>query len=236
MEFVDGWSLQTFIDKKHQESPESREACQVIARTIIAFLLETAHLQGRFHADPHTSNIIISREGEVAFVDFGIVGTLIEPDNTRIMQYLRLLVQGDIRSSCTKLLELCEVPPDCDREQIEMDYLEITDIFKNPDLCMGRYFAYQQEQGSVFIRIIYLLQSHHIQIPTNLLLYMKAFNAAEGSIHALQPLFSLKEIEIILRQVGYYHAYKCVIKKHKQAAYALHKPSHLLDYIENLCM
>lgn len=68
MEFVDGEDLRTIID---HASPLPVHAAALIALGI-ARGLEYTHARGIIHRDVKPSNILVSRDGEVKIIDFGI--------------------------------------------------------------------------------------------------------------------------------------------------------------------
>ncbi len=68
MEYVEGITLKTYIEKKHQLS--FKEAVSISIQ--VARGIEAAHNKGIIHRDIKPQNIIISTEGKVKVTDFGI--------------------------------------------------------------------------------------------------------------------------------------------------------------------
>ena len=68
MEYVEGITLKTYIEKKGQLS--FKESCSIAIQ--VARGIEVAHSKGIIHRDIKPQNIIISTEGKVKVTDFGI--------------------------------------------------------------------------------------------------------------------------------------------------------------------
>ena len=65
MEFVDGRQVKLILDKLRPEA--RRRLCNVIGRQVARL-----HRAGIIHGDLTTSNMILTRDGKVYFVDFGL--------------------------------------------------------------------------------------------------------------------------------------------------------------------
>lgn len=65
MEFVEGTQVKMVIDKLKEA--ERKKLCEMIGRNIARL-----HQAGIVHGDLTTSNIILTKEGQVFFVDFGL--------------------------------------------------------------------------------------------------------------------------------------------------------------------
>lgn len=233
MDYIDGISLNVFVQQAASQTETAEAARAVLVNTVSAFLIESAHACGVFHADPHPSNILITTTGQVAFVDFGIVGRIDHVARTRLLQYLRTLVAGDITESYHMLISLCQLPEQVDQTVVLAEYEAICAVLRDPELTMGQYLAHQKEHGTVFLDIIFLFQKHRIKIPTDLLLYMKAFNTTEGVIAQVHPHFALQEILTVFQDISYYNGYRLMNHKKKQWLTQAHKPHAVITSVEN---
>lgn len=65
MEFIEGVKI-------NEVQKNKRKVASILYLTYLKQLLE----DGFFHADPHPGNILVKRDGTVAFIDFGMVGTV----------------------------------------------------------------------------------------------------------------------------------------------------------------
>jgi serine/threonine-protein kinase len=81
MEFVDGTSLDKLIAERNKLSPEAT----VLIFSEVCRGLKYAHDKGVIHRDIKPANILLSKEGEVKLVDFGIATTM-ESDKEGLTQ------------------------------------------------------------------------------------------------------------------------------------------------------
>lgn len=89
MEFVEGETLQARL----KAGPIPVEECIDIAKQI-AEALEAAHERGILHRDLKPGNIMVSSEGKVKILDFGLAKTLESPANTDISQSPTILTNS----------------------------------------------------------------------------------------------------------------------------------------------
>ncbi len=66
-----------------------------VAAKIAVMFFNQAYRDGFFHADLHPGNILVCRNGRVALVDFGIIGTLPEDDRLAIAEILYAFLKRD---------------------------------------------------------------------------------------------------------------------------------------------
>lgn len=71
MEFIEGVKISEVKKNK-------RKVASILYLTYLKQLLE----DGFFHADPHPGNLLVKNDGTVAFIDFGMVGTITEDMKT----------------------------------------------------------------------------------------------------------------------------------------------------------
>lgn len=67
----------------------------VLLRRLVHALTKQIFVDKFFHGDLHPANIIIQKENELAFVDFGIIGTLDTQEQTKLLLTLLALVNND---------------------------------------------------------------------------------------------------------------------------------------------
>jgi predicted unusual protein kinase regulating ubiquinone biosynthesis (AarF/ABC1/UbiB family) len=77
MDFEEGFRF----DDKENIFKHDIDFRSIIAK-LVNFYIEQMLLKGYFHADPHPGNLLVSKEGELILLDFGMVKTV--PNTTRI--------------------------------------------------------------------------------------------------------------------------------------------------------
>jgi len=80
----------------------------------LAQLLET----GRFHADPHPGNLLVTKTGRLALIDFGLCAEVPLPDTKTMTLAIVHLMQGDVPGLVTDAINLGFLPTDVDKEKL----------------------------------------------------------------------------------------------------------------------
>lgn len=73
-------------------------------------LLET----GNFHADPHPGNLLVTKDGKLAVIDFGLCAEVPLPDTRTMTLAIVHLIQGDVRGLIEDAIDLGFLPTDTD--------------------------------------------------------------------------------------------------------------------------
>jgi len=86
-------------------------------------LLETGH----FHADPHPGNLLVTTEGKLAVIDFGLCAEVPLPDTRTMTLAIVHLIQGDVRGLVTDAIELGFLPKDTNVDNLQVALQSIFD-------------------------------------------------------------------------------------------------------------
>lgn len=139
---------------------------------------------GIFHGDPHPGNIRVLPDGRIAFLDYGMVGTLGEEKR-------ELLV--DLFVSVSR--------PDVDRavqvvQTIGHPSRPIDDLFLRADVqdFVESYYGVPLEQmkiGNMLNDFVSILANHGLRCPADLMLLIRAVVTLEGVGRSLDPRFNL---------------------------------------------
>ena len=86
---------------------------ELTTRFSIAFLSQ-AFDHGFFHADPHQGNILVTKDGKIALVDFGIVGRLDQQNRIYVARILHGFVKRDYNLVADLHLKAGFIKQDCD--------------------------------------------------------------------------------------------------------------------------
>ena len=163
--------------------------------------LEMSHIHGFFHADPHSANIIFTRDKEVVFIDFGIMGTLSKRERILILKYLRSMMTGNSTESINTLITLCGVYSSDNLNAVKSEYdllvKKITDTFD-----AKTYLEQQKQSGPILVESLNLLQRNGFKVPVSIVRYFKGFETIEGLIFALYPELQIKNMVKEFRRVS----------------------------------
>jgi ubiquinone biosynthesis protein len=162
------------------------------SRAVLKMIVE----DGFFHADPHPGNVFYLEGNRIAFIDFGMVGRLSERRREELLQLLMGLVERNPQTVVDVLLDWTG-----DEHGINLALLE-TEIEAFVDQYHGVPLA-QLKLGQMLADVTTLLREHHLSLPTDMALLIKAFITIEGMGVALDPGFHMTtEALPILRQVA----------------------------------
>lgn len=99
VEFVSGQSLEQFARRADQHARDRA------GQTIWEFFNEPAQLEGLFHADPHSGNLVF-HDGAVTFLDFGRVGRMSAAFLDMWRRFVRAVLEKDRERALSLLAQL----------------------------------------------------------------------------------------------------------------------------------
>lgn len=139
---------------------------------------------GLFHADPHPGNVFYLPDNRIAFVDFGMVGRLSVRRREELLQLLLGLVERNPQTVADVLLDWTG-----DDHGINLGSLE-TEIETFVDQYHGAPLA-ELNLGQMLGDVTAILREHHLGLPSDLALLIKAFITLEGMGRGLDPTFHM---------------------------------------------
>ena len=82
---------------------------------------------GYFHADPHPGNLLVTQDGKLALIDFGLCANVPLPDTKTLTLAIVHLMQGDVRGLILDAIELGFLPEDVNIEKLRVDLQGVFD-------------------------------------------------------------------------------------------------------------
>jgi ubiquinone biosynthesis protein len=152
---------------------------------------------GFFHGDPHPGNLFVTKEGDVVFLDFGIVGVL-RPEKRQIfINLLFALVTDDIEMMLKSLEGFGIVINESDRESLRDDlYIMMHDIGGGDEVQ-------QMNFGLMVTELTETMRRYRLKVPMNLMLLLKVFVMVLDIGVTLDPKFNVgKEITPYLTKLA----------------------------------
>lgn len=148
--------------------------------------IQQIFVDGFFHGDPHPGNLLVTRRGEVVFLDYGIVGVL-RPERRRAFADLLLAMTRTDVAGVIAALEKLDVhisPADLDSVKDDL-YLVLLDY---------REMRLERVNFAVAIRgLTDILRRYHIRVPSNLMLMMKVVVMVIDIGTRLDPSFNFDQ-------------------------------------------
>ena len=141
---------------------------------------------GFFHGDPHPGNLLVTPQGELAFLDFGIMGVLRPEKRRAFMGLLMGFVERDVDAIVRALGALgIEVPPDRLEHLKDEIYLLVTEY---RDLSVRQF-----DLGSLIRDGTDLLRTNGLRLPSSLMRMLVVLMMVIDLGRILDPHFRFTE-------------------------------------------
>lgn len=150
------------------------------AQAVLKMIVE----DGFFHADPHPGNVFYLPGNGIAFIDFGMVGRLSERRREELLQLLLGLVERQSQAVAEVLLDWTGDGHGINQAQLETEIEAFVDQYHGTPLA-------ELSLGQMLADVTALLREHHLGLPSDLALLIKAFISLEGMGRGLDPGFHM---------------------------------------------
>ncbi len=182
MEFVVGTRFRD-IQPLLMPPSERRRVASMGADAIFKMAFE----DGFFHGDPHPSNLLLTPEGDLALLDFGMVGFMSQGDIEALSRLFIAVIQRDASAALRALEGLgvryaTEVRGELVRELREF-------LNKYAGLSVGEVTL-----GQALSELIALARRYRVRMPPVFPLLTKALVTAEGLARSIDPTINVYEI------------------------------------------
>lgn len=151
-------------------------------------VLKMVLIDGFFHADPHPGNFIYVPENRLAFIDFGMVGSLSELRQAQVVDLLNAIVVRDAPTIVEVLLDWADdTSPSTER------------LVSEVGMFVDKYHGVALRQlrlADILGDMAALMRDHQLTLPPDLTMLFKTLITLEGMGRQLDPDFD------IVNQVG----------------------------------
>lgn len=169
------------------------------ARKLMEIFLYQILVEGFFHGDPHPGNILMTSDGKINLIDFGLTGKL----NIELLENLAaLFMEISSRNSehiVRRFIKMGVLVEEVDTPKLKMDISYFIDtVFDTP---IGSISI-----GKLLNRLITVAAKHKLRTPPEISLIVKVLIQIEGIVAILNPELKTLEIakpyaSIIIRRV-----------------------------------
>jgi ubiquinone biosynthesis protein len=157
-----------------------------IARVGATYVLAQVFRYGVYNADPHPANFIVTSDGVLAPVDFGMVSSL----SRELRHALVTLLLGFVNKDPGRLVRLFAslglVEDSVDREELGDDLGRLIDYYRMP-IARLPVSRMMQDLSAV-------IRKHRINLPADLALTLKVIVTLESLGRRLDPDFDILEV------------------------------------------
>lgn len=229
LEYIEGWKLSELAE------PESLgiDAFGLAKHGAEAFMKQVLE-DGFFHGDLHPANLLITPDGKIAYLDFGIVGTVPEQDKEAIARMLLGIIRRDVG----------EIIAEARSIGVEITSDKVEEMRKGLADAIDRYSG--KKLGEIKIDVIgreflSLIYRNRIRIPRNYALLAKALITVEGTAKKLYPDINILEIaqpyvvDVIDRKYGKNMTAEVIYEELKeQVKHALEFPRQVHEILNRM--
>lgn len=179
MEYIDGYAMADFESLKRAGYDLSE-----IGRKLADNYIKQITDDGFFHADPHMGNLMV-RDGQIVFIDMGMMGRLSARDQALFTKGIRAVAQHDVESIANILLAMGKSEGHVDRLKLQQDVDDM--LTKYGDASLG-----SMDMAKIMNEGMDLAKAHHIAMPAGVTMLVRGISTLEGVVVRLAP-----EVDII---------------------------------------
>ena len=190
MEYIDGVKI-TELKALEAIGMTGRE----LALKGISLYFEQVFDHGFFHADPHPGNIFVMPSKRVCFIDYGMMGQVVDSDKRLLASLLLAVHERDVDALKKALMRFSWNESEVNEKDLEYDIIEFFTNYSDTTI--------EQIDGEEVIAALNsLFFDYKIKVPPNLLLLLKALVIIEGVGLMLDPKYDIiKNIEPYVRRL-----------------------------------
>jgi ubiquinone biosynthesis protein len=144
-----------------------------IIRLGLKAYLKMVFTDGLFHGDLHAGNFFIFPDNSIGLIDFGVVGRLNNKTQASIANMLYALSKEDYERMAFEYIDLA---PFNEKVNVDLFAKELRDL-------IAPYYGLTLKNvnlGKLLLKSSGIAARHHIQVPTELMLYFKSLVGIEG--------------------------------------------------------
>ncbi len=165
-----------------QEMEEKGIDPAVISQKCYVRIIQQILDYGFFHADPHPGNAFVLSKETVAYIDYGMMGTLSQMEREIFGDLIMAIASKNTPNASRALIRLTDWQEEPDKQRLQRAIDEFIDIHLNKSLK-------QVELSAVLQDLMDLLVDHGMRLPQSMLLVIKALSTVEGIGRKLDPEF-----------------------------------------------
>ena len=195
----------SFLRGRHLADVTQEELRQHDPRAIAADLLSAYMKQiaidGVFHCDPHPGNILLTDDGRLALMDFGMVGRFDAGQKDKMILFLLAFSERLGERVADTYLDMIVQPHDLDQRAFTQDISAL--VSRYHDMSGGRLGL-----GTALLDLTRLAYQNRVPVPTSMTLLGKTMLNLDGAIGVLSPELDPVELirnymlDVMMKRVG----------------------------------
>jgi ubiquinone biosynthesis protein len=165
------------LTKDHDVEPER---AQDLARQLFRAYVHQVASEGVYHADPHRGNVLLTEDGRLALLDFGLLGRLDDDTRTTISLLLLAIAQNRAEDAAGLILRLSMTTLDSDEPGFVHELRRKLPRYHWRPLSRIR-------AGEALADLQRLALDHQIRLPPSFALVGKTLSQADTIARTLDP-------------------------------------------------
>jgi ubiquinone biosynthesis protein len=161
---------------------------KAIARDLLSAYMKQVAIDGVFHCDPHPGNILLTDDGRLALMDFGMVGRFDAGQKDKMILFLLAFSERLGEKVADTYLDMIQQPDGLDQHGFTQDICAL--VSRYHDLSGGRMGL-----GTALLDLTRLAYTNRVPVPTSMTLLGKTMLNLDGAISVLSP--ELDPVELI---------------------------------------
>jgi ubiquinone biosynthesis protein len=172
-----------------------------IASDLLSAYMKQIAIDGVFHCDPHPGNILLTDDGRLALMDFGMVGRFDAGQKDKMILFLLAFSERLGERVAETYLEMIQQPQDLDQHGFTQDICGL--VSRYHDMSGGRLGL-----GSALLDLTRLAYQNRVPVPTSMTLLGKTMLNLDGAISVLSPELNPVELirnymlDVMMKRVG----------------------------------
>ncbi|MBI2376112.1 MAG: AarF/ABC1/UbiB kinase family protein [Deltaproteobacteria bacterium] len=158
-----------------------------LLKKALSVIFEMVFEDGFFHGDPHPGNVLVTPDGRIGMLDFGLMGRLTR-EQRKILVELLLCVIGKNAAQLTRVvMKMGKVPPAFDRLAFEAGVSRIMERYLGVELA-------NISSRNLIRECMDLMIAHGVRLPTEYAVLGRAAATLEGIGRIIYPEFNVLEL------------------------------------------
>lgn len=189
-EWVEGVKLSEVVARGMMTNEQAR----VLVHRGVACSLDQLLEGGLFHADPHPGNLIVTPEGLLCYLDFGLCQELPLATRVAMMTALVAYVNGDASALADAAVGMRMLPPEDEADYDRAEVVRALRLMLEERPRLSRAVASGADRADfqgLMRRLGEALGDFQFQLPAELALVARALGSLEGTATILDPKFEV---------------------------------------------
>jgi len=160
---------------------------KVIAEKLAVSYVKQVFHYGFFHADLHPGNILVMANGELCFLDFGLMGSIMQRDIEMFGSLFVAVKDQDVKKIIRSLMQMSGEFTVKDMRALEYAINDFVHSYSVSTL-------HENEMSHVLTSLRDIIVQYGLRVPPHFFLLARSMVTVEGVIHSLDPDLDLLDL------------------------------------------